>query len=272
MQTPTEFWVPHPPPPALLSAPPRQSGREFFRTTQGQWASPSDRADITSAAFLRGGWLVTGATGGRLLQWDASDARGCLGRCVRVRASPPLAALCAHCGTHGWPPRWRGPPILPHPVFPRTTGHQRARPSTAAVPGVDGPQRLTSGRLSATDLLPGSGHTGGCSSAGMPLQGTPHPPATQAVRALALRAGGCELVSAGDDGRLIVWDAAGEAGLGRVVADLRVGPRKGGGGGGRTCLPSGCRGPITRLSRADRLACRLTQAVPRLSLLPSLSV
>ncbi|KIZ02878.1 hypothetical protein MNEG_5085, partial [Monoraphidium neglectum] len=58
-------------------------GREFYRTTQGRWASASDRADIHSATFLRGGWLVTGTSGGRLLQWDASETRGGLGRCVR---------------------------------------------------------------------------------------------------------------------------------------------------------------------------------------------
>jgi hypothetical protein len=44
----------------------------------------------------------------------------------------------------------------------------------------------------------------------------------QAVRALALRCGGRELVSAGDDGRLVAWDAAGDGGVGRVTASLQV--------------------------------------------------
>lgn len=48
--------------------------------------------------------------------------------------------------------------------------------------------------------------------------------AAQAVRALALRCNGRELVSAGDDGRLVAWDVAGDGGLGRAVASLQVGP------------------------------------------------
>jgi len=53
-----------------------------------------DREDIQSALFLRGGWLVTGTASGRLLLWDASESRGALGRCVRVR-------VCV-CVGDGW--------------------------------------------------------------------------------------------------------------------------------------------------------------------------
>lgn len=45
---------------------------------------------------------------------------------------------------------------------------------------------------------------------------------TQGVRALALRSGGGELVSAGGDGRLVAWDVAGGGGLGRATASMRV--------------------------------------------------
>lgn len=48
---------------------------------------------------------------------------------------------------------------------------------------------------------------------------------TQGVRALALRSGGGELVSAGGDGRLVAWDVAGGGGLGRATASMRVSQR-----------------------------------------------
>jgi hypothetical protein len=43
------------------------------------------------------------------------------------------------------------------------------------------------------------------------------------VRALALRAGGSQLVSAGGDGRLVAWDVAGGAGVARTVTSMKVG-------------------------------------------------
>ncbi|KAI8462529.1 MAG: hypothetical protein J3K34DRAFT_500007 [Monoraphidium minutum] len=123
-----------------------EAGREYYSTAQGRWPSPEQRADVTSAAFLRGGWLVTGGGGGQLMQWDASYARGALGRCVRVIEAHAMArSPRSHAG--------------------------------------DGP--------------------------------------AMAVRALALRCGGRELVSAGDDGRLVAWEVTGEGGLGRATASLQ---------------------------------------------------
>jgi len=44
------------------------------------------------------------------------------------------------------------------------------------------------------------------------------------VRALALRRGGSELVSAGGDGRLVAWEVGGGDGVGRALASMKVRP------------------------------------------------
>lgn len=60
-----------------------QTGREYYRTASGRFGPATERCTLLSAAFVRGGWLVTGTDSGSLLQWDAAQDRQ-LGKCVRV--------------------------------------------------------------------------------------------------------------------------------------------------------------------------------------------
>lgn len=72
-----------------------QDGVPELSVTPGRFGM-AEKDDVMAAAFVTGGWLVTGTRGGRLLQWDASRRRGAMGRCVRVGVpvTPEQFAAC----------------------------------------------------------------------------------------------------------------------------------------------------------------------------------